>query len=180
MCCSACVLTDKTLLGWPLVLSGSFKSLLGGLPGFTLIFPQLILTLKPETWRCVCNLAFLPFFYCWFGDLWYTKLDDLRCVVHESNSLLDHAWLGFMYSSVSLSYLANFNILIEKVAQSCPTLCDPMDCSLPGSSVRGILQARVLEWVALPSSGDIPDRGTEPRSPALQADSLPSEPPGKP
>ena len=101
-------------------------------------------------------------------------------MVHESNSLLDHAWLGFMYSSVSLSYLANFNILIEKVAQSCPTLCDPMDCSLPGSSVRGILQARVLEWVALPSSGDILDRGTEPRSPALQADSLLSEPPGKP
>ena len=36
--------------------------------------------------------------------------------------------------------------------QSCPTLCDPMDCSLPGSSVHGILQARILEWVAMPSS----------------------------
>ena len=34
-------------------------------------------------------------------------------------------------------------------AQSCPTLCDPMDCSLPGSSLHGILQARVLEWVAI-------------------------------
>ena len=40
-----------------------------------------------------------------------------------------------------------------KVAQSCPTLCDPVDCSLPGSSVRGILQARTLEWIAVPSSG---------------------------
>ena len=38
------------------------------------------------------------------------------------------------------------------VAQSCPTLCDPMDCSLPGSSVHEILQARLLEWVAFPSS----------------------------
>ena len=38
------------------------------------------------------------------------------------------------------------------VTQSCPTLCNPMDCSLPGSSVRGILQARILEWVAMPSS----------------------------
>ena len=38
------------------------------------------------------------------------------------------------------------------VAQSCPTLCNPMDCSPPGSSVRGILQARVLEWVAIPFS----------------------------
>ena len=36
------------------------------------------------------------------------------------------------------------------VTQSCPTLCDPMGCSLPGSSVHGILQARILEWVAIP------------------------------
>jgi len=39
-----------------------------------------------------------------------------------------------------------------KVAQSCPTLFDPMDCSLPGSSVHGILQPRILEWAALPFS----------------------------
>ena len=37
----------------------------------------------------------------------------------------------------------------SKVVQSCPTLCSPMDCSLPGSSVHGIFQARVLEWVAI-------------------------------
>ena len=37
----------------------------------------------------------------------------------------------------------------DEVAQSCPTLCDPMDCSLPGFSVHGILQARTLEWVAI-------------------------------
>ena len=37
----------------------------------------------------------------------------------------------------------------SEVAQSFPTLCDPMDCSLPGSSIRGILQARILEWVAI-------------------------------
>ena len=66
------------------------------------------------------------------------------------------------------------------VAQSCPTLYDPMDSSLPTSSVRGILQARKLEWVVIPSPGDLPDPGIELRSPALQADSLPFEPPGKP
>ena len=38
------------------------------------------------------------------------------------------------------------------VAQSCPTLCDPMDWGLPGSSVHGILQERILEWVAIPFS----------------------------
>ena len=40
----------------------------------------------------------------------------------------------------------------SEVAQSCPTLCNPMDCGLPGSSVHGILQARILEWVAIPFS----------------------------
>ena len=39
-----------------------------------------------------------------------------------------------------------------KSLQLCPTLCDPMNCSPPGSSVHGILQARILEWVAMPSS----------------------------
>ena len=65
-----------------------------------------------------------------------------------------------------------------EVTQSCPTLCDPMDCSLPGSSIHGIFQARVLEWGAISFSGDLPDSGIEPGSPALQADALPSKPPG--
>ena len=64
------------------------------------------------------------------------------------------------------------------VVQSCPTLCDYMDCSLPGSSVHGMLQARILE--PFPSQGNFVDPGIEHGSPALQVDSLPSEPPGKP
>ena len=43
-----------------------------------------------------------------------------------------------------------------KLLQSCPTLCDPMDCSPPGFSVHGILQARTLEWVAISFSTDKP------------------------
>ena len=67
-----------------------------------------------------------------------------------------------------------------KVAQSCPALCDPMDYM-----VRGILQTQILEWVAFPFRGSSqpntnPKPGIEPRSPTLQADSLPAEPPGKP
>ena len=65
------------------------------------------------------------------------------------------------------------------VTQSCPTLGDSMDFSLPGSSVQGILQARILEWGAIPFPGVLPDPGIEPGSPILQADSLPPEPPGK-
>ena len=68
----------------------------------------------------------------------------------------------------------------KKIAQSCPTLFDPMDCSLPGSSVHGIFQARILEWVAISFSGDLPNPGIKPRSPSFQADALTSEPPRKP
>ena len=57
-----------------------------------------------------------------------------------------------------------------KVAQSCLSLCDPMNYI-----VHGILQARILEWVAFSSPEDLPNPGIEPRSPALQADSLPTE-----
>ena len=52
-----------------------------------------------------------------------------------------------------------------KSLRSCPTLCDPMDHSPPGSSVQGILSARILEWVAVPSSRDLP-------SPEIKAMSL--------
>ena len=64
------------------------------------------------------------------------------------------------------------------VAQSCLSLCGPKDCSLSGSSVHGILQAR-RRGVAIPfSRGDLPDPGIEPGSTTLSVDSLPSEPPG--
>ena len=66
------------------------------------------------------------------------------------------------------------------IAQSCPTLCDPIDCSQPGSSVDGISQARIVEWVAISFSRYLPNAGIEPGSPVLQAYSLPPKPPGKP
>ena len=65
------------------------------------------------------------------------------------------------------------------LAQSCLTLCDPMDCGPPGSSVHGILQARIPEWVAIPFSRRSSQPRIEPRFPTLQLDSLPAEPPGK-
>ena len=52
------------------------------------------------------------------------------------------------------------------------SLCDSMDCSPPGSSLHRILQARILEWVAIPFSRNSPDPGIEPKSSALQTDSL--------
>ena len=61
-----------------------------------------------------------------------------------------------------------------------PDSLRPIDYSPPGSSVHGILQARILEWVAIPFSRRSSQSCYQTGSPALQADSLPSEPPGKP
>ena len=60
----------------------------------------------------------------------------------------------------------SFNCIYSDVSEcvhSCPTLCNPMDSSPPGSSVHEILQTRILEWVAIPPPGDLPNPGTEPR-----------------
>ena len=70
-----------------------------------------------------------------------------------------------------------------QLLQSCLTLCNPMDCSLPVSSVHEILQARILEWVVIPFTGDFPISGTEPKShesPALHTCSLPLSHQGSP
>ena len=68
-----------------------------------------------------------------------------------------------------------FRILCAKVlvTQLCLIFWDSMDCSPPGSSVHGNLQARILEWLAIRFSRDLSKPGIEPGSPALQADSLP-------
>ena len=65
--------------------------------------------------------------------------------------------------------------------QLCPTLCDEWtDYSPPGSSVHGIFQVGILEWVAFSSPEDLPKPGIKPGAPALQTDSLSVELPGKP
>ena len=95
---------------------------------------------------------------------------------------------GFIFLSLTFTttkHICWMDILVGRrsveVTQLCPTLCNPVDYSLPGSSVHGILQARILEWVAISfSRGIFPTQGIEPRSPAVQVDSLPTEPPGKP
>ena len=67
--------------------------------------------------------------------------------------------------------LQNPAVHVRAYSLLCPTLFDSMDCSLPGSSVHGILQARYWSGLPFPSPGDHPDPGVEPGSPALQADS---------
>ena len=65
-----------------------------------------------------------------------------------------HFTSAFFIVQLSHPYMTTGKIIAlteseSEVTQSCPTLCDPMDCSLPGSSVHGIFQARVLKWVAI-------------------------------
>ena len=68
----------------------------------------------------------------------------------------------------------------SEVAQSCPTLSDPMDCSLPGSSIHEIFQARVLEWDAIAACGNFPDQGSNSFLLHWQAESLPLSHQGSP
>ena len=67
-----------------------------------------------------------------------------------------------------------------QLLQSHPSLCNPMDCSPPGSLVHGILRARYCGELSFPSLGDLPNPRIKPESPVLQVDSLPTEAPGKP
>ena len=69
------------------------------------------------------------------------------------------------------------NCVLCLVTQLCPTLCDPMDSTLP---VLGDSSDKNTRGVPCPSPGDLPDPEIKPRSPTLQADSLPTETPGKP
>ena len=71
------------------------------------------------------------------------------------------------YLSICLHFFFVQLCARAKSLQSCSALCDPMDCSLPGSSVHGILQVRILDWVAIPFPGNLPDPGIEPGSPTL-------------
>ena len=79
---------------------------------------------------------------------------------------------------ISISSGTEMVYLLCLVTQLCPTLSNPTDCSCPGSSIY--LQARILKWVAMLSSRGSSQFRIPPQSPALQVDSLLSEPPGKP
>ena len=74
---------------------------------------------------------------------------------------------------------SRIHLVCAKLLQSCPTLCDPVDCSSPGSSVHGFSKQEYWNGLPCPPLGDLPNPGIEPRSSSLPADSLPSEPPGK-
>ena len=92
--------------------------------------------------------------YCFLGKILVTCI----CFCLEEDDVAPHfccppqknkADACILLVNIILKVKFFFGIWSRKVAQSCQTLCDPMDCSLPGSSVHGIFQARVLEWIAI-------------------------------
>ena len=101
--------------------------------------------------------------------------------LHHNAVCLDSLWQSPFHSVVSLTM--SWAVLRAKLLQSCLTLCDPMDYSPPGSSVRGILQARILEWVVMSSlQGIFPTQRSNPHLWQVlywQACSFPLVPPEK-
>ena len=91
----------------------------------------------------------------------------LRRQVRWSGNLL--SIMLFIYYLSSISMYLSIKLKFKNVSQSCPTLCNPMFCSLPGSSVHGFLQARTLDWVAVPSS-----RGCSPPSDGIRVSHISS------
>ena len=81
----------------------------------------------------------------------------------------------FLFRRVDMKTEISLAIIKVKVTQSCPTLCNPTDYT-----VHSVLLGQNTGVTTFPSPGDIPNPRIEPRSPALQADSLPAEPQGKP
>ena len=106
-------------------------------------------------------------------------LSSSTCLFGKGISLrrLDFFWVAKI--SLDPVYIRIYRRDRKVKSLSCVRLCDPVDCRPPGSSVHGISQARILEWVAISISRDLSNPGIEPGSPALQADTLTSEPPGK-
>ena len=114
------------------------------------------------------------FSFLWHAEtwMWLTMNTDHKFQFSDDPKVPKSAQSSPTLASAALK------VWIPKSAQLSPTLCDPVECSMLSSSVHGILQARILEWVAIPFSRDFPDPGIKPGSLALQGDSLPSEPLG--
>ena len=111
---------------------------------------SLLLAPPRKNFSIICNI--LTFFHSF----------------HSSNLSVDY----YEFSTFTRMSIVCVCVLVSRLY---PTLCNSVDCSLPGSSVCGILQARILECFAMASPGDLPNPGIKPRSPTLQVDSLPFE-----
>ena len=134
----------------------------------------------------LCSSFLEYIFRLFYGSKAHCATREFICPVCDASSSLCFAEIGlslsFMMTSpilistilfhyevilIHTSYVfkkANFACVHAQLLQLCPTLCNPLDGNPPGSSVHGVLQARILDWVATPSPGDLPDPGIKPIS----------------
>ena len=120
-------------------------------------------------------------FICFYMQYPSLDLQAFETRVQRSNWLQNSFSLPSHFIIVSKPFENKLREQLKLlITQSCPALWDPMDCSPPGSSVHGFSRQEYRSGLLFPSPGDLPDPRIEPRSPALQADSLLSEPLGKP
>ena len=103
------------------------------------------------------------------------KVSELAPCIIGRHNCIRQLWLGY---AVAINGPENLESESE-VAQLCPTVCNPMDCSLLGSSVRGFFQARILEWVAISFSRRSSQYRDWTQVSHIVGRALPSGPPGK-
>ena len=159
------------------------------------------------SWLKTCLQCGRPGFDPWVGKIsWrmeklpiqYSGLENsMNCSVHgiaKESDITDKLSLSLFTIWTCIAALRNRSpikwyyewtimCMRAKSLQSCPILCYPMNCSPPGSSVYGILQSRILQWVSMPLQWDFPDSGIEPCLLCLlhwQVGSLPLVRPGEP
>ena len=124
--------------------------------------PRLITLCTPRTCPrliTACGLTVLPWASCFREQHWF---GGTTCF---SSGFMD--WWQVGGDRGGLLVLTGHVSVHATSLQSCLTLCCPMDCSPPCSSVHGILQARILKWVAIPFSRDLPNPGIEPTYPTF-------------
>ena len=115
-------------------------------------------------------------------DIIIDRMEAADLVTEVAKQMPPAGWSMSAPLWISLWTWARLTMLNPSCAQlfSHVWLCDPTDCSPPGSSAHGISQARILEWVAFPSSGNRPNPEIKPASPALAGGFFTTEPRGKP
>ena len=144
---------NRLILCCPLLLLPSI------FPSITVLSNQSALCIRwPKNWSFSFSFSISPsneysglisFRIDWFDLAVQRTLK--RLLQHHSLKASIHWCLAFFMAQLSHPYMTTGKtiVVIVLVTQLCPTLCDPTDCSSPGSSVYGILQARILEWVAI-------------------------------
>ena len=135
-------------------------------------------TAPPDSYFCLLCYNFMvimksPDHHCWGG--WPKPTAGMENSIESKNVPDGKNWNSKPVLPILRIYI-RYCLVLSRVQ----LFCDSMDCSAPGSSVHGISQTRMLEWVAISFSGDLPEPGIEPRSPELADGFFTTEPSGKP